>query len=305
VKKQAGFSPDQDYLEDMAKRVSVDEMITMAPDIKTYFVNFKRNPIQPNRWRTEPGGWMEWIRNGGYPLSDKVAHAQSSIVADGSLEPILCESILCQCPISVQPWPYEGGGDFVAGGQASCVPITLSKAAGVNTSGKWRPYVAIYQDMNNPLWELTLVYQDPAWYTKAAEFLGSWMEKLGKLYCGFLAPEVKKQLTKTTADSCVNAQGQACARGTPGCTCQAAPNASTTSAANTNIYTQAAMLVHGEMCEDWLEEYADKPPPPPPDPLPAFVPPPPELKKFKVTPTMIALGVAGLGAAVLLTRKRG
>jgi hypothetical protein len=301
--KKGATSVSQDQLEQLGKTVSVDGMMEMVPDIRLFLVNFDRNPIQPDRWRTTAGGWMEWIRNGGYPLSYGVAHAQVSI-SEGAMNPEMCESILCQCPPSVIKTPWDGDGEatMAAGGQPSCVPVTLSKAAGVGEQGDWRPYVAIYQDMANPLWEFSLVYQDAAWYKKAAEFLAEWMTKLGKLYCGIVAPAAKAQLTKTQADVCTNAQGQACARGTPGCTCQAAPNASTASAANTNLYAQAAMQVHGGMCADWLKEYTT--PPPMPDPQPMFPPPPPEPQGFKVTPLMIAIGVAGLGAAVLLTRKK-
>jgi hypothetical protein len=301
--KKGATSVSQDQLEQLGKTVSVDGMMEMVPDIKLFLVNFDRNPIQPDRWRTVTGGWMEWIRNGGYPLSYGVAHAKVAI-SDGA-NPEMCESILCQCPPSMIKTPWDGDGEatMAVGGQPSCVPVALTKAAGAGESGYWRPYVAIYQDMANPLWEFTLVYKDPAWYTKAAEFLGKWMTKLGMLYCGLVVPEAKKQMAKTQADVCTNAQGKACARGTPGCVCQAATTASTTSAANTNIYAMAAMAIHGESCKSWLAQEIPTPPLPPPDPLPMFPPPPPS-PGFKVTPMMIALGVAGLGAAALLTRKR-
>jgi hypothetical protein len=157
--------------------------------------------------------------------------------------------------------------------------------------------------MANPLFEFALVYQEPSTIEKIGEFLGSWMEKLGKWYCGFIGSDAgKKQVAQVQADNCINAQGQPCVRGTPGCTCTAPTNASTTSASNANLYVQAARSVHGGACAAWMDQ--ETPPPPLPDPLPLFPPPPPEPKGFKLTPTMIALGVAGLGAAVLLTRKK-
>jgi len=303
LQAKTGKTPTQTEMEVIVKTASVTEMMEMVPDIKPFLINFERNPIQPDRWYAAPNGWSEWIQNGGYPLSWDVAHSRVS-VAPEAISPGICASILCQCPTSQMKEPGTGR-DIVMGGVAACLPACLNKE-GIGeckpSEGSWWPYVAVYEDVSNPLWELTIIHNDPSWVTEVGNQLASWMISLGKLFCGVVAPVAKKQILQAQADVCTDGQGQLCTRGTPGCTCRPAPSASTASAQNMNLYVQAAAAVGGEFCDEWNKEYADHPMPPP-DPLPLFPPPQPKTP-FKVTPTMIAIGLATVGAAVLLTRKK-
>jgi len=126
---------------------SVNEMAALVPDIALYWINFDRNPIQPTPTeRTQTGGWVSWIRRGGYPLSREVLQgAVSSSESAMGIE--FCASIMCRC---------------TPNGLPSCKPEGL---------GNFWPYVIVNPSISDPVFQVALVPEDKAWITKVGETL--------------------------------------------------------------------------------------------------------------------------------------
>jgi len=269
--------------ESFAAEASVDTMIAVAPFIKLYALNFVRNPLQPTpAQRTQPGGWKSWIESGGYPLSDGVIHGKTRV--DGARPLQFCASILCACPNAA-----------LTGGAAapSCKPGVLKVDGRV---ANFYPYVSVYQDLANPYFSVTLVYDEPAWITKVGEAAAGVMQKLAGLTCanaGMAQAQMAAMLeTYRTAD------GRSCAKGSAGCF-KVQPSATTTGSVSLfNAYMS-------RWCAEWAKEYAPKLPLPAPEPLP-----PPDQqhelpeKEGLTRGQWIALGLAGLAVGAMFTKRR-
>lgn len=171
-RKQSGWNP------------SVDEILAIVPDMALYWVNFDRNPIQPTPTeRTQPGGWVSWIRKGGYPLSRAVLQSKVS-VSDGALGIEFCSSILCRCPTTMGKEPGTGR-PMKIGGFPSCVPMGFTKN-GVGQeegSGSFFPFVSVHQGVGDPTFELTLIHDDPSWIEKIGMAGRDWMMKIVDTAC--------------------------------------------------------------------------------------------------------------------------
>ena len=126
---------------------SVDEMAALVPDIALYWINFERNPIQPTpNEHTQTGGWVSWIRRGGYPLSREVLQGTASS-SEGPLGIEFCASILCRCPPNGLP---------------SCKPEGL---------GNFVPYVIVNPSVTDPVFQVALVPENKSWITEVGETL--------------------------------------------------------------------------------------------------------------------------------------
>jgi hypothetical protein len=163
---------------------SVDTVLARVPEIALFWVNFDRNPIQPTPTeRTQPGGWKAWISRGGYPLSREVLTGKVS-VSEGALGIEFCSSIMCQCPTS-QGKESGTGRAITVGGFPACVPMGFTKdgIGKAENEGSFWPYVAVHQGVNDPIFELTLVHDNPAWITKFGSAAHIWMDKLVGAAC--------------------------------------------------------------------------------------------------------------------------
>jgi hypothetical protein len=141
-------------------------------------------------------------------------------------------------------------------------------------------------------YELRIAAVDADWYAEVGAAIVSLLKKLGGLICG-LQQQFAQIAPALLADTCHDAMtGQPCVKGAPNCICVPAPPSA-------GLAVGVANIAISKAC-------APGSPPGPgpflPPPNPQIVPPPP--KPFKVTPTMIAIGVGILGAAVLFTRKK-
>jgi len=180
VRTSASYVTTAD-LTALARKMSVDQMLAIVPDMALFLVNFVRNPIQPSyAQRTEPGGWASWLASGGYPLSRAVAAGQ---ITTGRGVPQFCMTSLCQCPAVEGTW----------GGFAACAAGCLTRKG---TIGSYRnkddcaafsAFVAVSQDLTNPYpFMLTLVSEDPpSVWERMKRAVGGVLERdLPALVCG-------------------------------------------------------------------------------------------------------------------------
>lgn len=258
-----------------AENLSVGAMLAIAPQMTLRLNNFERNPIPPTDTEmTAKGGWRNWLMRGGYPLVKNVVKATLPLNED-AMSPQFCASIACRCS---------------SGNGPACVPAVFNKdgIGGRPSEGAFWVYLAISQDPNNPYFELSLVHADPSFVTRIGNAGAELIQKIGAMYCG--DPKAAQQTQALLKDSCVDANNQVCAKGSPGCTCTPPPAASQASVTGWNLLMKKG-------CASWVTE--NTPPPPFEPPIqnpPPSLPPPGYVKKTLPWWVIVAGGLIAGGA---------
>jgi hypothetical protein len=282
-------SASKGAIADMARKLSVQQVLDAVPDMTLFGVNLRRNPIQPTpAQRTGEGGWAAWLAAGGYPLSRSVLSGKKALGNGVVIR--FCAGLLCRCPTSGQP---------------ACVPEVFNKkGVGPDYEGiSWFPFIGLSPDVGNPAITVTLVYDDPTWIQKYGTKLGrAIFDTVGNLLCGNPSA-TQTQLQTLAAELCVTSTGQPCTKGTPGCVCTKPP-------ATTQASIDAAGTITAAWCSTWRKDQQPRvyPPvvPPPPPQLPPPPPPPPRKNEgMGLSPLQLGgLAVAGVLAGVLIARRR-
>lgn len=256
------FNVPQSLLDDWAAKASVQAVMSVDPDIALYWINFERNPIQPTALEmTAEGGWASWINRGGYPLSRSLLTGQRTFQNNLALGAVAGPA--CTCPSNgaiVAP---------VAGINKNGIQFSDGKEA--SDSIIWDVYVSVYQDVNNPMFEISMFWEDKAWITKLGERAADFMGKLGQFLCS-VAPVVQNQVTYSVSEKCFDvATKKPCSKGQANCKCVSPPSYVQADAAVFNAAMNA-------WCPAWQSQTTAQPGPqpmpqtPPPE-VPAWAPP--------------------------------
>lgn len=267
--------------DEWASKASVQAVMALVPDIALYWINFERNPIQPTALEmTSEGGWASWIRRGGYPLSRKLLSGQKAFSENMQLGVVAGPA--CVCPTNgdiVAPFAglTKNGFRFADGSEAK-------------ESITWNSYISIYQDVTNPMFEVSLYWEDKAWITKLGERAADFMQTLGNLLCD-VSPVVKQQMSYSVAEKCANvATGKTCKKGEANCKCISPPS-----------YVQGGVTAFnaamGLWCPAWKSSTANQP-----QPQPAPQTPPPEIPSWK-PPWWAIIGGGLIIGGALFARK--
>lgn len=235
---------------------SVDEMLTLMPDMMLFSINFELNPIQPTPTeRTQKGGWRAWITRGGYPLSRVVVTGKEP--CSDALGMSFCKSLLCQCPsIPTDRAP-------TAFPHPSCLSEGVDTLTGKTGSGFW-PYVSIPQDKVRPEVQLSLVFNEAGALKKFAEAMAKVFTALAGAMCANQGIAQNAVAAASNKEMCVDQSGKACTKGAPGCVCNKPPIEGQIGA---GVFNGAMSL----WCQGWLSENL----PNPVDSMPVVDPPPP------------------------------
>lgn len=227
---------------------SVNQVLGLVPDIMLFSINFEMNPVQPTPTeRTQEGGWRSWLARGGYPLSRVVVTGKEP--ASDAMGIGFCKSLLCQCQTGNAPHP-------------ACLSESIDTLVGKTGAGFW-PYISIPQDKVRPEVALSLVFNEAGLVTKLGTKLAAVLKAVADAMCanqGIAQGAVSNAANKET---CVNAAGNICSKGTPGCTCNKPP-----------IEGQIGVGVFNGGMSLWCQGWQSQNLPDPIDSLPIPDPPP-------------------------------
>jgi hypothetical protein len=247
----------------------------------TWFLDgYGHNPIAPtDEERTQPGGLKSYYARGGFLLFPDMAEGKEWVTALYSKQSLMTEGS------AYFKW---GKGYFLCDG----IPVMSMEASSGGGTG-WRTYITV-----DPAgYVMRLEQTEEGWSGKLVNKLLAGVKGLWDLLCQDdqtaknIAADVNKEL-------CQDAAGQACTKGSPGCTCSK-PTAS--QAAAKDIWTAALQITCAQYKKAWT---------PSPDAPTLFTPPPPNNDTgveppFRLTPLMLGIIAAvGLGAGVLLAKPR-
>lgn len=271
----------QALVDGVAEKLSVKQVMDLVPDIAIYWINFEYNPVQPTTLEmTSEGGWASWIRRGGYPLSRALLTGQAQFKSNMTLGVVAGPACVCTTSGAIVA-PDAGltkDGFRFSDGNTSQASIA------------WDMYVSIYQDVNNPLFEISLYWDDKAWITKLGERAADFMGKLGRLLCD-VSPVVQQQVSYSVSEKCADVTtGKPCTKGAQNCRCIKPPS-----------YVQADAAVFNAAMSAWCPAWQSQTTAhPQPQPQPQT--PPPEIPAWKPPWWMIVGGGVLIGGA-LFARK--
>lgn len=250
------------FADKYKKGLSVDDVLSVCPDVMLFSINLTRNSLQPTpAERTGVNGWYNWIARGGYPLSRAIVTGQAPVSDPVGIQ--FCNGLLCSCPAAVAL--CDGCTPMTS--FPSCVPAGLNKDGPGEArvgEGAFYPYIAIPQDAVKPDIQISLVHDDPSWIERFGNAAAGFMNKLFGFMCAN-QDYSKAYLESLNKPTYINAAGQPCTKDSPGCIEKAPSPTSTASTGIVNAYMSA-------VCATWNKSNLPDPllslPPVAPIPVP-------------------------------------
>jgi hypothetical protein len=211
--------------------LSITQLAKLAPDFATNIRGLKYNPILPNDDElNNTGGYRKWIARGGFPLSSGVAYGTISL--DEAYSPVVCQSILCRCPVaSTRP--------------IACVRAYITKDGAISQhpSSDLASFWVFLKIENDNQITVSLDYVEKTKLQKFGNAMASLLNAIAKTLC-VAAPAAKDQMNKLALPKCVDKANKPCKQGATGCTCVTPPDSTAMAVGTTNLVMQ-------KWCEGW------------------------------------------------------